>query len=74
MKILPTGTPFTQLTPTLIEFFSSYQKEGSEMMGTGNMREEKKCILFWGNTEGNRPLGRPRRKWECNNKMDLKEK
>ena len=27
-----------------------------------------------GNTEGNRPLGRPRRKWERNNKVDLKRK
>jgi len=32
---------------------------------------------FWlGKPEGNRPLGRPRHRWECknnNNKMDLEE-
>jgi hypothetical protein len=26
-----------------------------------------------GKPEGNRPLGRPRRRWEDNNKMDLQE-
>jgi hypothetical protein len=26
-----------------------------------------------GNTEGNRPLGRPRRRWEDNSKKDLQE-
>jgi hypothetical protein len=26
-----------------------------------------------GKTEGKRPLGRPRRRWEYNNKMDLQE-
>ena len=26
-----------------------------------------------GNPEGKRPLARPRRKWEDNNKMDLRE-
>jgi len=38
------------------------------------MRRRKAYVIFVGNTEGNRPLGRPRRKWECNNKMNLKEK
>ena len=27
----------------------------------------------WGKTEGKRPLGKPRRRWEDNIKMDLKE-
>jgi len=27
-----------------------------------------------GRTEGKRPLGRPRRRWNDNNKMDLKER
>jgi hypothetical protein len=26
-----------------------------------------------GKPEGRRPLGRPRRRWEINNKMDLRE-
>jgi hypothetical protein len=29
--------------------------------------------FFIGNPEGNRPLGRPRRRWEDNIKMDLKD-
>jgi hypothetical protein len=32
------------------------------------------CIgLWWGKPEGERPLGRPRRRWEDNIKMDLQE-
>ena len=34
----------------------------------------QKCIKsFSGKTEGKRPLGRPRRRWEDNIKMDLRE-
>jgi hypothetical protein len=29
--------------------------------------------IFVGKPEGNRPLGRPRRRWVANNKMDLRE-
>ena len=29
--------------------------------------------FWWGKTEGKRPLGKPRRRWEDNIKMDLKE-
>ena len=33
-----------------------------------------RCIEgFGGNTEGKRPFGRPRRRWEDNIKMDLQE-
>jgi hypothetical protein len=31
------------------------------------------CRVFVGRPEGKRPLGRPRRKWEDNIKMDLRE-
>ena len=32
------------------------------------------CTRFWwGKPEGKRPLGRPRRRWEDNIKMDLQE-
>ena len=32
------------------------------------------CTAFWwGTPEGKRPLGRPRRRWEVNIKMDLQE-
>ena len=29
--------------------------------------------FWWGNLRGKRPLGRPRRRWEDNIKMDLQE-
>ena len=29
--------------------------------------------LWWGNLKGKRPLGKPRRRWEDNIKMDLHE-
>jgi hypothetical protein len=36
--------------------------------------EEKKCLQGFGwKTEGKRPLGRPRRRWKDNIKMDLKD-
>ena len=36
--------------------------------------EERRIQGFWlGKTEGKRPLGRPRRRWEENNNMDLQE-
>jgi hypothetical protein len=38
------------------------------------MGEERKVYkVLEGNTEGKRPLGRPRRKWEDGIRMDLKE-
>jgi hypothetical protein len=38
-------------------------------MGKGEL-----CTGFWwGKPEGKRPLGRPRRRWEDNVRMDLKE-
>jgi hypothetical protein len=38
------------------------------------MREERGVYRFLvGKPEGKRPLGRPRRRWEDNIKMDLKE-
>jgi len=37
----------------------------------GEMRDLYR--VFFGKPEGKRPLGRPRRKWEDNIKMDLQE-
>jgi hypothetical protein len=31
------------------------------------------CMILVGKPEGKRPLGRPRRRWEDNVKMDLRE-
>ena len=37
-------------------------------------RKGEVCTLFWwGNPEGKRPLGRPRRRWVDNIKMNLQE-
>ena len=36
-------------------------------------RGEERCIQGLGGEGGNRPLGRPRHKWEDNIKMDLQE-
>jgi hypothetical protein len=29
--------------------------------------------FWWGNSEGRKPLGRPKRRWEDNIKMDLQD-
>jgi hypothetical protein len=36
-------------------------------------RDERKIVILVGRPEGRRPLGRPRRRWEDNIKMDLRE-
>jgi hypothetical protein len=36
-------------------------------------REERSMQIFVGKPEGKRPLGRPRRRWEDNIKMDLQK-
>jgi len=49
--------------------------EKNEMGGTCSTSGEKRglCRVLVGKPEGKRPLGRPRRRWEDNNKMDLQE-
>ena len=37
------------------------------------VRGETYTGFWWGNLRGKRPLGRPRRRWEDNIKMDLQE-
>ena len=37
------------------------------------MRGEAYTGFWWGKPEERRPLGRPRRRWEVNIKMDLQE-
>jgi hypothetical protein len=36
-------------------------------------RDEKCMQILIGKSEGKRPLGRPRRRWEDNTKMDMRE-
>ena len=47
------------------------------MRWTGHVARmgERRCVYraFVGKTEGKRPLGRPRRRWEDNINMDLQE-
>jgi len=46
----------------------------NEMGRAGGMYGEKRCRQgFVGESEGKRPLGRPRHRWEDNIKMDLQE-
>jgi len=41
----------------------------------GGMAEgEKPCTLLTGKPEAKRPLGRPRRRWKCDVKLDCKKK
>jgi hypothetical protein len=37
------------------------------------LEKEKACWISVGNPEGNRPLGRPRRKWKNNITTDVRE-
>jgi len=45
------------------------------MGGTCRTRGERRCVyrVLMGKPEGTIPLGRPRRRWEDNIKMDLQE-
>jgi hypothetical protein len=40
---------------------------------TRKVEERKVYMVLLGKPEGKRPLGRPRRKWEGGNRMDLGE-
>jgi hypothetical protein len=44
---------------------------GREFSKNGNKMNVYRCSV--GNPEGERPLGRPRRRWEDNIKMNLRE-
>jgi len=59
----------------LTKYHSAYQIQNNEMGGDcGTYGGQERCIQhFGGETEGSRPLGRPRRLWEDNTKMDVKE-
>jgi hypothetical protein len=44
-----------------------------ELNVVGKRETINEYIILVGKCEGNRPLGRPRRRWEVNIKMDLEE-
>jgi hypothetical protein len=50
--------------------FTQYYGRGHE----ARMRGMRKCVILVGNPEGKRPLGKPKRGWEDNIKIDLRKK
>jgi hypothetical protein len=52
--------------------YSGYQTKNNEMGGACSQQEGDKRV-FVGRSEGTRPLGRPRRRWKDNIKMNLQE-
>jgi len=59
----------------LIQYCSDDQVEKNEVYGACSMYGESRSVyrILVGKSEGKRPLGRPRRIWEDNIKMDLQE-
>ena len=59
----------------LHDLYCSPNIRKNEMGGEcGTYRRQERCLQgFGGRPEGRRPLGRPRRRWENNIKMDLQE-
>jgi hypothetical protein len=58
--------------PSIIRISKSRRMRWTEHVA--RMGEKRNaCRIFVGKPEGKRPLGRPRRRLECNVKMDLRE-
>ena len=59
----------------LTEYFSGDKIEKNEMGGACSSYGEKEMRVqdFVGEASGKEPLGRPRRRWEDNIKLDLQE-
>jgi hypothetical protein len=52
----------------------NFNNSMDERDGTCNAWRGEKCIQYLvGKSEGKRPLGRPRHRWEGNMRMDLRE-
>jgi hypothetical protein len=62
-------------TVALTKYPSSDQIKNNEMGGAcGMYGRQERCIQGFGEeTQGRRPLRRPRRRWEDNIKVDLKD-
>ena len=60
---------------TPYQIFSGVQIKKHEMDGACSTYGGKEIFIqgFGGETKGKSPLGRPRRRWEYNTKMDLQE-
>jgi hypothetical protein len=63
----------TAFIDTLVQYCSGDQIEKNEMSWACSTTRESKglCRVLVGKPDGKRPLGRPRRRWEDNIKMDL---
>ena len=63
------------LSVFLTQYCVGDEIEKKEMGGACGTMEEARGVhrVLVGKTEGKRPLGRPRRRWEDNIKMDLQE-
>jgi hypothetical protein len=59
----------------LTQFYAGDKIEKHEMGGAGSADEEGRGVdrVLVGKSERKTPLGRPRRRWEDNIKMDLQE-
>ena len=58
-------------SPNIVRVIKTRRMRGGHVACIGK-REGTYRVLV-GNAEGRRPLGRPRRRWEDNIKMDLQE-
>jgi hypothetical protein len=56
---------------TLTKFYSGDQIEKNAVAGRIARTGERRMQVLVGKPEGKRPLGRPRRRWEDNVKMDF---
>jgi hypothetical protein len=56
-------------TSCLVFYIFSYL-----LLSLGGEEKRNACRILVGNPEGKRPLGRPRRKWVDNIKLDLRER
>jgi hypothetical protein len=59
----------------LTQYFSGDKTEKNEVGGARSAEGEEKGVyrVLVGNPEGKRPLGRPRRRWDSDIRIDLQE-
>jgi hypothetical protein len=74
-EVAHSGASCDVLIPDIIRHIR--QNKSWTMMWTGHVsclgEGKKLCRVLVGEPEGKRPLGKPRRKWEDGNRMDLRE-
>ena len=62
-------------SPHIVRVIKSRIRFERHVARMGERERERKCVyrVLVGRPDGKRPLGRPRRRWEDNIKMDLQE-